>query len=184
MEKTELLPGRVGRPVVHLDRIATPLGPMIAGATDEALCLLEFGERRTLATQLERLRTRLGYTMVCGGNAVIGRTLGQLEGYFAGALQRFDLPILDPGTEFQRTVWQALRSIPYGETRTYADLAAAVGRPSATRAVARANGDNRIALVIPCHRVIGADGSLTGYGGGLWRKRRLLELERGQPHLF
>jgi O-6-methylguanine DNA methyltransferase len=100
-----------------------------------------------------------------------------VESYFAGDLRHFSIPLVAPGTEFQRTVWDELRRIPFGETRSYADVARAIGRPSAVRAVARANGDNRMAIFIPCHRVVGSDGRLTGYGGGLWRKQHLLDLE-------
>jgi len=103
----------------------------------------------------------------------------QLESYFAGRRRAFDLPLEPRGTPFQREVWQALRAIPFGETRSYGELARQLGRPAATRAVGAANGRNPIAIVIPCHRVIGADGSLTGYGGGMERKRWLLEHERG-----
>ena len=163
--------------VLQVERVLTPLGPMIIGADDEALCLLEFGERPMLATQLERLRRRLRCAMVPGSNAITRQAAAEVERYFAGRLQRFDVPTVDPGTDFQRRVWSELRSIPYGTTSTYAELARAIGQPTAVRAVARANGDNRLALIIPCHRVIGSDGSLTGYGGGLWRKKRLLELE-------
>ncbi len=104
----------------------------------------------------------------------------ELERYFAGELTTFETPLEVPGTEFQQAVWSALRDVPYGETISYGEQARRIGRPEAVRAVARANGDNRIAIIVPCHRVIGADGRLTGYGGGLWRKRRLLELERGE----
>ncbi len=171
-------PSRSTTPVVKVHRIPTPLGPMVAGATDDALCLLEFGERRMLATQLERLRKRLDCAMVPGRNPVIDQISEELGAYFAGRLTDFSVPLEDPGTQFQRTVWQALRAIPYGTTSSYADLAKDIGRPTAVRAVARANGDNRLAILIPCHRVVGSDGSLTGYGGGLWRKQRLLDLER------
>jgi len=105
---------------------------------------------------------------------------GQLRAYFAGELREFDLPLAPEGTPFQREVWSALREIPYGTTISYAELAAAVGRPHAARAVGAANGRNPVAVVIPCHRVIGASGALTGYGGGLARKRLLLDLESGQ----
>ena len=104
----------------------------------------------------------------------------QLDEYFAGARRSFDLPLAPEGTEFQRRVWLALREIPYGETTSYGDLAGRLGRPGASRAVGRANATNPIPIVIPCHRVIGADGSLTGFGGGIDLKRRLLELERGE----
>ncbi|MCC6661886.1 MAG: methylated-DNA--[protein]-cysteine S-methyltransferase [Phycisphaerales bacterium] len=108
----------------------------------------------------------------------------ELSAYFAGGLRRFTVPLAVRGTEFQVKVWEALRRIPHGQTRSYATVAGEVGRPSAVRAVARANGDNRIAIIIPCHRVIGSDGSLTGYGGGLWRKERLLEIEGARGLLF
>ncbi len=110
---------------------------------------------------------------------MLERVERELAAYFRGELRAFDVPLELPGTAFQQEVWAALRRVPWGETRSYAQLASAVGRPGAHRAVARANGDNRIAIVVPCHRIVGADGSLTGYGGGLWRKRRLLELEGG-----
>ncbi len=163
---------------VHLTRVLTPLGPMLLGATDQGVCLLEFIDRRMLETQLQRIARRFQCVFVPGTND-FGRQLeAELEAYFAGKLRNFETPLDTAGTPFQQRVWEALRRIPYGETRSYADQARAIGEPNAVRAVARANGDNRIAIVIPCHRVIGSDGKLTGYGGGLWRKRYLLELER------
>jgi AraC family transcriptional regulator of adaptative response/methylated-DNA-[protein]-cysteine methyltransferase len=152
---------------------------MIAGADDAALFLLEFADRRMLETQIERVRAGTGRVAVPGVNDVIRRIGEELDAYFAGELREFTTPLETPGSEFQRAVWEELRRIPYGETRSYGEQARRLGQPpEAVRAVARANGDNRIAIVIPCHRVIGADGRLTGYGGGLWRKRRLLDLER------
>lgn len=103
----------------------------------------------------------------------------QLAAYFAGSLTSFDLPLAPSGTPFQLRVWEALRAIPYGETATYGEIAAGIGKPWASRAVGAANGQNPISVIVPCHRVIGADGTLTGYGGGLERKRILLELEAG-----
>jgi AraC family transcriptional regulator of adaptative response/methylated-DNA-[protein]-cysteine methyltransferase len=117
---------------------------------------------------------------VPGSSRHLDRLSEELGRYLAGELARFEVPLDLRGTEFQRKAWKALQSIPYGETRSYAEQARIVGRPSAVRAVARANGENRIAVLVPCHRVVGADGSLTGYGGGLWRKRWLLDLERGR----
>lgn len=173
-------PGRArGATVVHLTRIPTPLGPMLAGATDDALCLLEFADRRMLETQLRRVQDRLDAVLVPGETDVTRQIADELDRYFAGELTAFAVPIATSGTSFQEEVWAELRTIPYGETRSYGEQARRIGRPDAVRAVARANGDNRIAVVVPCHRVIGADGKLTGYGGGLWRKKRLLELERG-----
>jgi len=164
--------------LVHVTRIPTPLGPMVASATDEEVCLLEFADRRSLSTQLRSLSRHMPAVFAPGDNALLedlGRELGE---YFAGRRRRFDVPLLAPGTAFQERVWAALRQIPAGETRSYGELARAIGRPTAVRAVARANGDNRLAILIPCHRVVGSDGSLTGYGGGVWRKKRLLDLER------
>jgi AraC family transcriptional regulator of adaptative response/methylated-DNA-[protein]-cysteine methyltransferase len=169
-------------PVLHLARIVTPLGPMLAGATDAGLCLLEYAEggreeARTRA-QIERLAARLSCVAVPEENDVLGLTRRELQAYFDGALRTFSVPVSLLGTDFQRSVWEALRRIPYGATWSYAEQAVAIGRPAAVRAVARANGANLIAIVLPCHRVVGSDGRLTGYGGGLWRKRRLLDLER------
>lgn len=164
--------------VVTVTRIPTPLGPMVAGAVDDALCLLEFADRRMIETQLVRLQKRLDCVFVPGSAPLFGELANQLEGYFRGGLTEFSVPLLTPGTAFQRLVWGRLRDIPAGTTRSYGEVAAEIGRPTAVRAVARANGDNRIAILIPCHRVIGHDGKLTGYGGGLWRKQRLLEIEQ------
>lgn len=164
-------------PVVHLARIDTPLGPMIAAAQDGKLVLLEFADRRMVPTQFKRLGRLLRCAYEVSDVPVHARVRRQLDEFFAGKRREFDIPVATPGTPFQRAAWDALRRIPSGATRSYAEQAAAIGRPSAVRAIARANGDNRIAIVIPCHRVIGSDGSLTGYGGGLWRKAKLLERE-------
>lgn len=163
--------------VIHLSRVLTPLGPMLLGATDEGVCLLEFTDRRMLETQLKRIQKRFDGVFVPGENSFSRQLKEELEGYFAGEPQVFQTPPVLQGSPFQQRVWEALRDIPYGETRSYGDQARAIGKPQAVRAVARANGDNRMAIVIPCHRVIGSDGSLTGYGGGLWRKRWLLHHE-------
>ncbi|MBT8336178.1 MAG: methylated-DNA--[protein]-cysteine S-methyltransferase [Gemmatimonadetes bacterium] len=169
-----------GTRTVYVDRVATPLGPMLVGADDEALCLLEFVDRRGLPRQIERIRSRLKAAFVPAPNPLTEGLSTQLRSYFEGSLRTFDTPLIEAGTPFQAEVWAALRAIPYGETRSYTDLATSLGRPTAVRAVANANGANALAIVIPCHRVVGADGGLVGYGGGLWRKRWLLELERGR----
>ena len=158
--------------------MATALGLMLVGASDDELILLEFVDRRMLPTQVKRIRGRLGAVFVPDRNALTTEVDQQLDAYFRGRLRDFDLPLETPGTDFQREVWDALRTIPYGETRSYSELARQVGRPHAVRAVGRANGFNALAIVVPCHRVIGADGRLVGYGGGVWRKQRLLDLER------
>jgi AraC family transcriptional regulator, regulatory protein of adaptative response / methylated-DNA-[protein]-cysteine methyltransferase len=166
------------RGVVSLTRIATPLGPMVAAAVGGKLCLLEFADRPSLETELRRVKRDFDAPIIVGDDLVFADTTAQLEEYFAGDRHVFDLPVAEFGSPFQRAVWRLLCAIPYGGTSSYADQAAAIGRPAAVRAVARANGQNRVAIVIPCHRVIGSDGKLTGYGGGLWRKRFLLDLER------
>jgi AraC family transcriptional regulator, regulatory protein of adaptative response / methylated-DNA-[protein]-cysteine methyltransferase len=163
--------------VVHLSRIPTPIGPMLMGTTESGLCLLEFTDRRMLEVQLRRLSRRLRCVFLPGSNRIGERLREELEEYFSGGLRTFGTPLVTPGSKFQQRVWTSLLEIPYGETRSYAEQARLAGSPTAVRAVARANGDNRIAIVIPCHRVVGADGALTGYGGGLWRKRWLLHHE-------
>lgn len=165
--------------VLAVKWIDTPIGAMLAGASDEALMLLEFVDRRMLETQVRTLQRRLGCVFVPGGNPILAETARELDEYFAGTRREFTMSLRLPGTEFQQQVWGALLEIPYGQTRSYQDLARKLGEPGAMRAVGKANGDNRIAIVVPCHRVIKADGSLCGYGGGLWRKQRLLELEAG-----
>jgi AraC family transcriptional regulator, regulatory protein of adaptative response / methylated-DNA-[protein]-cysteine methyltransferase len=168
--------------------IETPLGAMHAVAGDQGLCLLEFVDRRALATQIAVLRRRFGRVVVPERadepHPLLTLTAREIGEYFAGERTTFTIPLLAPGTPFQEQVWAELQNIPAGQTRSYLQLARAIGRPTATRAVARANGDNRLAILIPCHRVIGADGSPTGYGGGIWRKQRLLELERADAGLF
>lgn len=163
--------------VVHLDRVTSPLGTLLVGAAEEGICLVEFTDRRMLETQLRRVSDRLGCAFLPGPTPLTEQMAGQLAEYFAGERSEFDVPLSTVGTPFQQRVWDALRTIPFGETRSYAQQAEIIGQPSAVRAVARANGDNRIAIVIPCHRVIGANGRLTGYGGGLWRKKWLLAHE-------
>jgi AraC family transcriptional regulator of adaptative response/methylated-DNA-[protein]-cysteine methyltransferase len=152
---------------------------MLVGASSEALVLLEFVDRRALPTQVRRIRKGMNAVFVPGANALVEATQRELSQYFAGERKTFSVPVAMPGTGFQRDVWDALCEIPYGETRSYGELARALGRPTAVRAVGRANGLNALAIVVPCHRVVGADGKLVGYGGGLWRKQRLLDVERG-----
>jgi AraC family transcriptional regulator of adaptative response/methylated-DNA-[protein]-cysteine methyltransferase len=164
---------------VCLTWVDTPIGPMVAGATDAGICLLEFTDRRSIEHQLATLRTRLDAALVPLDHPHLTALRTQLAEYFRGTRRDFDLPLEAPGTPFEMRVWKALCGIPYGETRSYADIAQAVDSPAAVRAVGRANGLNRIAIVIPCHRVVNKSGELGGYGGGLWRKRRLLHLERG-----
>lgn len=177
-------PGRArGRECVMLSWLPSPLGPLVAGATEAGVCLLEFTERRMLEAQFAELEKRFGGAVLPGMNAHLATLRKELGRYFEGSLREFSVPLRFPGSPFEEKVWRALLEIPYGETRSYKDLAAAIGDPGAVRAVGRANGRNRIAIVIPCHRVVSADGSLGGYGGGLHRKRYLLDLERGARKL-
>jgi AraC family transcriptional regulator of adaptative response/methylated-DNA-[protein]-cysteine methyltransferase len=171
-------------------RIQTPLGPMVAAASDVGVCLLEFEHRRALPTELRDLERLLGASPREGDHPHLRTLAHELEAYFTGPVVAADasapdfaVPLHAPGTPFQRAAWAALRAIPRGETRTYAQQAHAIGRPHAVRAIARANGQNRISIVIPCHRVIGSDGTLTGYGGGLENKRWLLAHEGTMPTL-
>jgi len=163
--------------VAWIAGVDTPIGEMIAGATDTHLVLLEFAHRRTLDVQLERLSRATGFTLERGESRIVRELRLELAEYFRGERKDFTTPLDARGTPFQMRVWSELRRIPSGTTTSYARLALSVGQPTAVRAVARANGDNPISILIPCHRVIGSDGSLTGYGGGLWRKRKLLDLE-------
>jgi AraC family transcriptional regulator of adaptative response/methylated-DNA-[protein]-cysteine methyltransferase len=163
---------------VVLTMIESPLGPLLAGATDEGINFLEYTDRRMLELNFKTLRRRFGCGIVPGQHPLLECLRRELSEYFQGGREEFTLTLVPRGTPFQERVWQQLRRIPYGQTISYDELARRVDQPTAQRAVARANGMNRIAILIPCHRVIGKDGSLTGYGGGLWRKRLLLELER------
>jgi AraC family transcriptional regulator of adaptative response/methylated-DNA-[protein]-cysteine methyltransferase len=151
---------------------------MLAIAGDEGLELLEFVDRRALETELRELRRTLGGAIVPGDHPILRRTADQLREYFAGTRREFDLLLKQRGSAFQLAAWNALCEIPYGETRSYTDMARRVGSPGAVRAIGRVNGQNQIAIVVPCHRVIRADGSLCGYGGGRGRKQWLLDHER------
>jgi O-6-methylguanine DNA methyltransferase len=169
---------------VSLDWLASPVGPLLVGATSAAIVMLEFSSPDEIAPQLHRLRNQLNRPLVYEATPLLNRLRSQLAEYFSGTRQAFDLPLEYQGSEFQNRVWTALRSIPFGETRSYGAIAAMLGDPGAMRAVGGANGVNPIAIVIPCHRVVNANGTLGGFGGGAWRKQVLLDLERGQGRLF
>lgn len=166
-----------GNPILTRS-IDSPIGELILGATNLGLCILEFADRRSLTTEMATLQKLLCCTVVPGNNQYLDQIVDELKQYFNGELTKFSTPLERRGTPFQMAVWDGLLEIPYGKTISYGSLAERVGRPGAQRAVGRANGDNRIAIVIPCHRVVQADGGLRGYGGGVWRKHYLLELER------
>jgi AraC family transcriptional regulator, regulatory protein of adaptative response / methylated-DNA-[protein]-cysteine methyltransferase len=172
------------RETVTVNWIESPVGPLIAGTTPDAVVLLEFSERKILEAQIDALRQRFNASIVPGENFWLQQLRRQLGEYFARRRRNFELPLAYPGTPFQEKVWGMLLQIPYGQTCSYRDLAVRIGDLKATRAVGTANGMNRIAIVIPCHRVINANGKLGGYGGGLWRKQILLDLESGQEGLF
>jgi AraC family transcriptional regulator, regulatory protein of adaptative response / methylated-DNA-[protein]-cysteine methyltransferase len=169
----------IASPMIRTIRLTTPVGPMMAAADDERLLMLEFADRRMLEKQIRRVQRRFGSAIAPGSNDILKQLQDELDAYFGGELRRFQVPLGLSGTPFQEAVWDALLQIPYGTTAHYGAIADAIGNPKAVRAVARANGDNRLAIIIPCHRVIGKDGTLTGYGGGLWRKRKLLDHEQG-----
>ena len=177
---------------VILRTFETPLGPMLGAATEDGVCLCEFADRGGEDRILGRLEKRLGHPVLppdrgtgdgaradSRQGAHLNRLRTQLEEYFRGERREFDLPLDLAGTPWQRKVWSALLEIPYGSTTSYGALAARLGKPGGSRAVGRANGENYVAIVVPCHRVVQADGGLRGYGGGLHRKRWLLDLEAG-----
>jgi AraC family transcriptional regulator of adaptative response/methylated-DNA-[protein]-cysteine methyltransferase len=166
------------RAPLFAERINTPLGAMIAVADDEGLRLLEFIDRRATERELSILRKRLGTNVVPGEHRHLTSTRQQLADYFSGKMLEFDIPLAPVGSAFQLRAWKILLSIPAGETRSYSWMAKRLGDENARRAVGRANGTNMICIIIPCHRVIRADGTLCGYGGGLWRKKWLLDHER------
>ena len=163
---------------ITLTRMVTPLGPMVAAATAAGICLLEFANPARAETQFAHLKKAFHARLLFGMNNHLSMLTRELDLYFQGRLHEFKVPLIMAGTEFQINVWQALQTIPYGQTRSYKQQAILIGQPKAVRAVGRANGSNRIAIVIPCHRVIGANSQLIGYGGGLWRKRFLIDLEQ------
>ncbi len=171
-------PGRVrNEPYVALEFMETRLGAMIAGAVNGEFCVLEFADRRGLERQMASLRKRMGRPLLPGSSHNFQVLKEQINAYLDRKRDAFDLPLLLVGSDFEKRVWQALMEIPYGETCSYQHVAKMIGQPSAVRAVARAIGANRLNIIIPCHRVIGADASLTGYAGGVHRKRVLLRLE-------
>lgn len=155
----------------------TPLGQMVAIGDEQALYLLEFAQRPGLEREIERLRQKTTVAIAAGCTNPMRLLKNELQLYFEGKIAQFKTPICFSGTPFQKQVWEELRKIPFGETRSYSAIAACIGRPSAFRAVAQAIGANQLAIIVPCHRVINANGALGGYAGGLARKKSLLDLE-------
>lgn len=162
---------------LFLSEAPSPLGPLTLGATDAGACLCEFTDRRALPAERADLERIFGTTFEAARNDHLGLLSQELEAYFAGTLRTFTVPLDTPGTPFERRVWGALREIPYAATTSYGAMARALGTPGGSRAVGRANGRNRLAIVVPCHRVIESTGALRGYGGGLERKRWLIDHE-------
>jgi AraC family transcriptional regulator of adaptative response/methylated-DNA-[protein]-cysteine methyltransferase len=167
-----------GNPLVNITYIETDLGSMIAVASNKGICMFEFADYKLLELELKQLVASFKTPLVQGDNPHFNTLKEQIGQYLKGERKNFDIPLDLVGTEFQKQVWLSLLQIPYGCTTTYAKQAELVGKRSAVRAVANANGKNKISIILPCHRVIGTNGTLTGYGGGIWRKKKLLELER------
>ena len=164
--------------IINIVRFTSPLGPMFACASSTGVCLMDFTDRKILEEEFKDLCKRLNAVILPGSNPHLDLLQQQLTEYFSGKRKTFSVPLHTPSTAFRESVWKVLQDIPYGKTRSYKQQAIALGNPKAVRAVAAANGQNRINIIIPCHRVIGADGSLTGYGGGLYRKKWLLDFEK------
>lgn len=170
--------------MIKTTTIETPLGEMAAAATKDGICLLEFRNRPALESEFNKLALTFDETVKPGSNKHLRALKKQLKEYFKGKRKEFSLPLITPGTDFQLAVWEVLKKIPYGTTISYLEQSKLINNPEAARAVANANGSNRIAIIIPCHRVIGSDGGMVGYGGGIEKKRWLIDHERrhsGQP---
>jgi AraC family transcriptional regulator, regulatory protein of adaptative response / methylated-DNA-[protein]-cysteine methyltransferase len=163
--------------------IDTPLGAMVALADQDGLHMLEFVDRRGLENEIAKLRRQTESVIVPGNNLILEKINEEMKNYFEGSSVNFTVPLVVKGSEFEHAVWKLLQQIPPGETWSYRQLAEKLGKPTATRAVGNANGRNILAIVIPCHRVIRSDGSLCGYGGGVWRKKWLLDHERNRTTL-
>lgn len=164
--------------------IQSPIGDMIAGATDKGICFLEWHDRGGVERILSRVEKRYKRPLEQGSSELLLKLQNELNNYFDRTINKFLVPIDVNGTKFENSVWNKLLKIPYGETRSYGEIASELGKPGASRAVGRANGSNYLSIVIPCHRVIESNGKLRGYGGGLWRKKYLLDLESAPLRLF
>ena len=167
--------------IIKTRRYESPCGTLLLGSFDDKLCLCDWQVEKHRDHVDRRLKRVLNAEFEDGTSDVIEEAVTQLDEFFAKKRQAFSIPLLFVGTDFQKTVWHDLLTIPYGETISYGDMARRIGMPKAVRAVANANGANAIAIFAPCHRVIGSDGALTGYGGGLAAKKMLLELEKSFP---
>lgn len=164
--------------MISIKNFDTVLGAMVAGCVDGGICLLAFRDKLNIEKEYSFLQKYFGQEITEGDSNFPDTLEIEMKEYFDGARKSFSLPLQPAGTTFQKSVWKELLNIGYGTTRTYLQQSVSLGNPASIRAVANANGTNRIAIIIPCHRVIGSDGSLTGYGGGLERKKWLLDHER------
>jgi AraC family transcriptional regulator of adaptative response/methylated-DNA-[protein]-cysteine methyltransferase len=163
--------------VINMMEIDTPLGPMQAGITSKGVCLLEFTNRIRLEAEFAELKRLLNADMVPGRNQYSTQLETELKEYFEGSRKTFSVPLHTPGNEFAQSVWTTLQQIPYGKTCSYKEQAEMMNNPKAIRAIASTNGRNRLAIIIPCHRVIGSDGTMTGYAAGVDKKKWLLKFE-------
>lgn len=170
--------------IIFTSQYQSPLGIITLAATKKGLCLLEFDNQKRIDNHFKHFNKIWGIELKKEKSSILQTTEIQLEEFFAKQRTDFNLPLDLVGSDFQKNVWKELMKVPYGTTRTYKEQAIAIGNLKAIRAVATANGENRISIIIPCHRIIGSDGNLTGYGGGIWRKQKLLELENNQIKLF
>lgn len=168
--------------IINIVRFTTPIGPMFACATEQGICLLDFTDRRMLETEFKDLCKKLNAVILPGANLYLEQVQSEISEYFAAKRKKFNVPLHLPGTAFQQLAWGALQNIPYGTTRSYKQQAVVIRKPKAIRAVASANGHNRVNIIVPCHRVIGSDGSMVGYGGGLQRKKWLLDFEKANSN--
>ncbi|MGI5975125.1 MAG: methylated-DNA--[protein]-cysteine S-methyltransferase [Paludibacter sp.] len=164
--------------ILNITYVDTDLGLMIACASKKGICMFEFADQEHIELQISRISKAFKVTLLEGENPHFDTLRQQLKEYFKGECKEFNIPLDLVGTDFQKKVWKSLIEIPYGSTISYGEQAKLIGKPKAVRAVANANAKNKVSIILPCHRVIGADGKLTGYGGGLWRKEKLLELEK------
>ena len=164
--------------IINMTEFSTPLGPMLAGATSMGVCLLEFTNRIRLEKEFSELQRLLNATMQPGRNQHLDQLESELNEYFEGKRKSFSVPLHTPGNEFAQSVWKTLQEIPYGKTCSYKEQAEMMNNPKAIRAIASTNGRNRLAIIIPCHRVIGSDGNMTGYAAGIDKKKWLLKFER------
>jgi len=165
---------------IDFKKIESPVGTLNVAATEDGICWVDFADKSTADKRFKSFAKKLNASITQNNNLHINELETQLKEYFEGKRKEFTVKIVIEGTPFQKEVWAALQAIPYGATRSYKEQSTAIGMPKAVRAVANANGRNPISIIVPCHRVIGSNGTLTGYGGGLWRKKFLLELEAGK----